>query len=204
MADVLRLRRQRQRRHGAFVPSMLKRITGGKVSWLTLIVALPATITLIILSDTATPGTTSLAESTVNAAPIAGPASVVDGDTLVIGGQRIRLFGIDAPESSQSCKINGRLSRCGWRAAHELESKIADRPLHCEQKSRDQYGRIVAICSVEGEELNAWMVRNGQALAYRLFTEDYVLLEAEAAAAQAGMWQGRFVSPWNWREGARL
>lgn len=135
---------------------------------------------------------------------ISGPASVIDGDTLAIGGRRIRLFGIDAPEADQSCKIDGRNARCGWRSTRELTDKIAGRPVTCQQKSVDQYNRIVAVCSVGGEDLNGWMVESGLALAYRHFADDYLMHEAEASAAERGIWKSRFVAPWDWRQGTRL
>ena len=80
------------------------------------------------------------------AAEPAGRASIIDGDTLVIHGQRIRLFGIDAPKSRQTCEAAAQTYRCGQRAALALADHIAQRPLTCEQRDVDRYGRIVAVC----------------------------------------------------------
>ncbi len=74
----------------------------------------------------------------------------------------------------------------------------------CEDLGRDRYKRIVARCTVAGEDLEKWMVANGWALAYRRYSHDYVEQEAEAQAAQRGIWVGEFVKPWEWRRGKRL
>ena len=63
---------------------------------------------------------------------------------------------------------------------------------------------MIGHCYVQGEDIEAWMVLNGWALAYRRFSTDYLNEEAEARAAQAGIWRGAFVAPWDWRRGVRL
>ena len=94
-----------------------------------------------------------------------GQASVVDGDTLEIHGIRIRLWGIDAPESSQLCRGEDSLQyRCGAQAANDLDAFIARRPVNCSPVSLDLYGRTVATCSVSGTDLGEWLVRKGLAL----------------------------------------
>ena len=137
-------------------------------------------------------------------ADVTGRASVIDGDTIEIHGQRIRLFGIDAPESAQLCLAENKRWRCGQQAALALDDKIAGRPVACTEKDRDRYGRIVAVCRLAGEDLNAWLVTEGWALAYRRYSKDYVDEEETASAARKGIWRGTFVPPWNWRRGQRL
>src|SRR5215217_5259419 len=89
---------------------------------------------------------------------IAGRASVIDGDTIDIHGQRIRLFGVDAPESRQTCSDEqGKNYRCGQRAAQALDYRISGGVVTCEPQDRDRYGRVVAICRAHGEDLSAWM-----------------------------------------------
>src|SRR5438094_9798737 len=93
---------------------------------------------------------------------IAGQASVIDGDTLEIHGTRIRLWGIDAPESSQLCRGEDSLQyRCGAKAANDLDTFIARRPVNCLPITLDQYGRTVASCSVDDVDLGQWLVRGG-------------------------------------------
>lgn len=135
----------------------------------------------------------------------AGHASVIDGDTIEIAGQRIRLHGIDAPESAQHClDADLRIFRCGQDAANALDHMINDRLVRCEQLGRDRYNRIIARCFLGELDLNEAMVRSGHALAYRRYSSDYVGAEAEARSSGAGMWRGDFVSPWDWRRGERL
>jgi endonuclease YncB( thermonuclease family) len=138
------------------------------------------------------------------AADIAGQASIIDGDTHEIHGQRIRLHGIDAPESAQLCNRDGKPWPCGRRAAFALADRIGNLTVTCEAKDRDRYGRIVAICFAGGENLNAWMVRQGWALAYRRYSRDYIADEDTARQARAGIWAGTFTPPWDWRRGERL
>ncbi|MFN4281561.1 MAG: thermonuclease family protein [Alphaproteobacteria bacterium] len=128
-----------------------------------------------------------------------GTASVIDGDTLDLHGQRIRLHGIDAPESKQSCTRSGEAWRCGQAAALALAERIARQPIACEQRDIDRYKRIVAICRMGEEDLNAWLVRSGWAMAYRQFAKDYVADEDSARAARVGIWAGEVQPPWEWR-----
>lgn len=143
------------------------------------------------------------ASGTASAAGLAGRASVIDGDTLEIHGERIRLEGIDAPESRQTCTRQGRAWRCGQAAALALSDWIGVRPVTCAGRSRDRYGRVLARCSVAGVDMQAWLVANGHALAYRRYSTDYVAHEERAQAAQVGIWSGQFAAPWDWRRGQR-
>jgi endonuclease YncB( thermonuclease family) len=106
---------------------------------------------------------------------LVGRASVVDADTVEVAGQRIRLHAIDAPESSQLCRTGtGEDYRCGQIAALALADFIGARNLTCTQTDIDRYQRIVAVCSVGGVDINAWLVENGHALAYRQYGRDYI------------------------------
>lgn len=138
-------------------------------------------------------------QSAIGAETIAGQASVIDGDTIEIHGTRIRLYGIDAPEGGQYCYVGGKPIRCGQRAALTLADKIANHTVTCEPKDRDRYGRIVAVCRAAGEDLNAWMVAEGQAVAYRQYSTDYVPQEQRAKASKRGVWKEGFIFPWDWR-----
>ncbi|MEX1204759.1 MAG: thermonuclease family protein [Dongiaceae bacterium] len=134
---------------------------------------------------------------------LVGRASVIDGDTIEIHGQRIRFHGIDAPESSQTCRDgNGREYRCGQRATSALADKIGHKTVECEQRDVDHYKRIVAVCRQGGEDLNAWMVVEGWAMAYRQFSTDYIGQERYARTARRGIWAGAFAEPAEWRSGS--
>jgi len=130
-----------------------------------------------------------------------GQASVVDGDTLEIHGNRIRLWGIDAPESTQTCRGDDSLPyRCGAEAANRLDAFIASRPVNCLPISLDRYGRTVATCKVAGIDLGDWLVRNGLALDWpRYSSGKYGAVQQEAEQAGRGMWKGSYVEPWLYR-----
>ncbi|WP_395612110.1 thermonuclease family protein [Allosphingosinicella sp.] len=124
---------------------------------------------------------------------------VVDGDTLAVDGQRIRLFGIDAPERDQMCEAGGRSYACGRAAGEALARLIGDARPACAERDRDPYGRSVAVCRIAGRDLNRAMVAEGWAVAYTRYSRDYVRDEAEARRARRGLWQGRFERPEQYR-----
>ena len=130
---------------------------------------------------------------------ISGRASVIDGDSLEIHGTRIRLFGIDAPESAQSCLREGIPVRCGQKSALALSDKIGTRPISCVSNGTDRYGRAVAVCRAGSTDLNKWMVSRGWAVAYRQYSSTYASEEEAAAKAKRGIWQTEFIMPWDWR-----
>jgi endonuclease YncB( thermonuclease family) len=131
---------------------------------------------------------------------LVGVASVIDGDTIEIHGRRVRLHGIDAPESRQECRRpNGTKWRCGQQAALALDKHIGRSSIRCQPRGRDRYRRIIAVCFRGDEDLNRWMVANGWAVAYRRFSRDYVAAEQGARRAKVGIWSGTFVMPWDWR-----
>lgn len=135
---------------------------------------------------------------------ISGRASVIDGDGLEIGGEKIRLFGIDAPEIDQYCRrSDGTRWRCGHYASVELDRLVAGREVECAVRDVDRYGRPVAVCKVAGADLAEAQTRAGWALAYRKFTRDYVDEEDAARAARRGVWQGEFDAPWSYRQRMR-
>ena len=135
---------------------------------------------------------------------LSGRARVIDGDTLALRGKRIRLFGIDTPESAQTCRTGGAQWRCGERATRALAGRIGGSTVACGERDRDRYERVVAVCRAPGVDLNAWMVQSGWALAYRRFSRAYVDEERAARTARRGIWRGDFVAPWDWCDGERL
>ena len=139
-----------------------------------------------------------------NAAELVGRASVIEGDTIDIRGERVRLHAIDAPESGQWCLDGaGRGYRCGQQAAFALADRIGAQNIRCHLLDRDQYGRHIGRCFLGEADLNAWMVRQGQAVAYRRFSMEYVPVEEAARRDEIGLWQGDFDLPWDWRRGDR-
>jgi endonuclease YncB( thermonuclease family) len=139
--------------------------------------------------------------STAAADDLTGQVSIVDGDTLEIHGTRIRLWGVDAPESSQLCRGEDSLQyRCGAQAANDLYDYIAKRPVDCLPISLDRYGRTVATCSVGGSDIGDWLVRNGLALDWPEYSEGkYGPAQHDAEQAGRGIWKGSYIEPWLYR-----
>jgi endonuclease YncB( thermonuclease family) len=135
-------------------------------------------------------------------APIVGKAWVIDGDTIVISEMHIRLQGIDAPESEQTClDAKGSGWACGKAAASALREHIRGRELTCQRKALDKYKRVVAVCMLpDGSDLNAWLVQQGWAVAFG-FAGPYAAEESKAKDARRGIWAGTFVTPSQWRQG---
>jgi len=130
---------------------------------------------------------------------------VIDGDTIGIGKVRFRLHGIDTPESRQLCQTSqGQSWLCGQKAALALADRIGRGHVTCRQTDMDRYGRVVAVCTLKGQDLNRWMVRSGWALAYTKYSLDYTTDEKMAAIESVGIWSGAFVRPSAWRRGDRL
>jgi endonuclease YncB( thermonuclease family) len=132
---------------------------------------------------------------------LSGQASVIDGDTLEIHGSRIRLWGVDAPESTQLCRSeDSERYRCGAQAANDLHAFIASRPVSCIPINLDRYGRTVATCSVGGIDLGEWLVQNGLALDWPQYSKGrYEAIQSAAEQAGRGIWAGSYVEPWLYR-----
>ncbi|RWD31169.1 MAG: thermonuclease family protein [Mesorhizobium sp.] len=134
---------------------------------------------------------------------IAGVASVIDGDTIEVHGQRVRFNGIDAPESSQYCDdAKGFEYPCGRRSAEALDGFLAaSRPVHCSFVTWDRYGRFVGDCTrADGTSVAAWMVEHGQALDWPKYSDGmYAAQQAKAQSSKVGLWVGSFQTPWDWR-----
>ena len=142
--------------------------------------------------------------SSIASADISGTALIVDGDTITISGNKIRLNGIDTPEQNQTCRKASVTWRCGYEATETLRNWTYTKEVRCVGDTKDRYGRLIANCFVDGYNVNARLVYEGLALAYRKYSKQYVPEEDKARAAKRGMWAGEFVAPWDWRKGERL
>jgi endonuclease YncB( thermonuclease family) len=143
---------------------------------------------------------TILAASPAFAADISGVPRIVDGDTVEIGQVKIRLSGIDAPETDQVCLDgNGEKWACGIVARDQLIRHSNGQPWECTTTGNDQYGRSLANCFIEGEDVSKWMVRSGWALSFVRYSHAYDADEVVARDAHAGLWSGAFIAPWDWR-----
>ena len=131
---------------------------------------------------------------------IKGRARIIDGDTIHIGKNKIRLYGIDAPEINQTCTINKIIWECGLESSQALGSIILEEEVRCEIVDIDRYKRFVAKCIVNNINLNQYMVQNGWAIAYRYYSNDFINDEEIAEKNKAGIWQGKFQNPYLYRK----
>lgn len=123
-----------------------------------------------------------------------------DGDTLTLEDQRIRLWGIDAPELAQLCQHGSIAVECGKQSRDALKAYLQNKEVQCEVIDTDRYRRSVARCTADGEDINAYMVTQGWALDYGRYSRGYYSAQERAAkAAAVGVWQYEFIKPWEWR-----
>ena len=119
--------------------------------------------------------------------------SVHDGDTITILTEKeqikIRLFGIDAPELKQAY---------GKKSKQFLSNLIAGQIVEVKENGNDRYGRTIGTISLNGEDINAQMVENGYAWAYRRFSKKYAPQESEAKFEKRGLWRDDPIPPWEW------
>lgn len=138
--------------------------------------------------------------SSGGATELAGPVRVLDGDTIVIGATHIRLEGIDAPESAQTCTdAQGATWACGKVATALMVRLTTGREAQCFSHGLDLYGRTLATCMVDGLDISREMVRQGLAWAFVKYASTYVAEEAAARAAGLGIWQATNQPAWEWR-----
>ena len=140
---------------------------------------------------------------------ISGIAKVADGDTIRINGKKIRFFGIDAPEMKQQCQKTwlsisfisfSKDYPCGKISADKLKYKINNKFIICKWTDKDKYNRFIAECFKNKININAWMVRNGYAVAYRKYSKKFISAENIAKKNNSGIWEGKFQMPWDWRK----
>ncbi|MGY4174907.1 endonuclease YncB(thermonuclease family) [Bradyrhizobium sp. USDA 4518] len=138
--------------------------------------------------------------SPVCAAKLSGPPHILDANTIEIEQTRIRLSGIEAPETDQIClDAHGRKWACGVAARDALIKYSNGRTWDCQTAGVDKYGSSFGSCFIEGQDVNAWMVSSGWALSSGSPTHAYAIYEVVASNAYAGLWSGAFIAPWDWR-----
>lgn len=124
---------------------------------------------------------------------------VVDGDSLESDGERLRLWGIDAPELQQTCDRAGRVWPCGRESRNALRTLAREGRFSCVTTGIDKYDRWLVECDLNGRSVNETLVREGWAIAYGGFDR----AEAEARNAERGIWSGNFERPSGWRDANR-
>ena len=125
---------------------------------------------------------------------LAGPFAVVDGDTLALAGERLRLRGLDAPELKQSCGNPEKPWPCGQAARTRL-AELVGPATTCRGAEHDRYRRLLVSCRTGAQDPAALMVREGLAVSYGA----YALEETQARLAGRGLWAGDFKRPADWR-----
>ncbi len=131
---------------------------------------------------------------------IKGKPKVIDGDTLHIGNNKIRLHAIDAPEKKQKCTKNNIEWDCGLQSTKFLKKLIGNDQIRCVANSKDKYKRYIGVCYKNNIDLNAQMVINGWAIAYQYYSLDYIKEEEQAKINKIGIWSGEFLEPYLFRK----
>jgi endonuclease YncB( thermonuclease family) len=126
---------------------------------------------------------------------------VIDGDTIILNKEKIRLEGIDCPEMKQLCKnFKGVLYKCGELSKDFLNSLIKNKEIYCKYKGKDIYKRYLGICYVNNNDINSIMVLSGNAISVEYDGVNlYKNEEQIAKEKKAGIWNGEFTMPFQWR-----
>ena len=131
---------------------------------------------------------------------LANKLKVIDGDTIVLNGEKIRFSGIDTPELKQTCLKDNEKVGCGMLAKKLLVKKIGNNTPICIGNKKDFYKRTLAECFVNGESLSKFLVRSGYAFAYRKYSTKFIEDENYAKTKKLGMWSMTFQYPWDFRK----
>lgn len=142
----------------------------------------------------------SVTAAGAQAAPLTGKATVVDTSTIEIGGKRILLYGVESINRNQTCSLGGKLWECWAAAVRELQTLVDQGPASCDPVGDpDLYGRVLARCTIGSNNLNQDYVASGYGLAKVNETKDYAAAQKTARLAKAGLWQGKFQMPADFR-----
>ena len=144
----------------------------------------------------------SLLTTKIFASEITGVPVISDGDTLKIWNQAIRLEGIDAPETAQTCtKKDGTVWKCGEASANYLQKITRGKEISCQGTKTDHYDRLLATCFIEQMNLNQHLIEQGWAVAYIEYSDTYIRQEREAQQLNKGIWDTNFIRPAAFRSG---
>ena len=130
----------------------------------------------------------------------ADTVKIVDGDTIILNGEKIRFLGIDTPELKQTCWQDQEEVECGKLAKLLLVNKIGNKTPECISEGKDVYKRTLAECFINGESLSSFLVRSGYAFAYRKYSKKFIKDEEFAKTNKIGMWSMKFQFPWDFRK----
>ena len=169
------------------------------------LIALPIIIALLIIYILEREGSVKSLFNSTATSLISNNVRVVDGDTIVLDGIKIRLKGIDAPESKQECISYSGANRrtkipCGEIATAELNNIIGKNKVHCSNEGKDIYNRQLSYCYVGEVNINEEMVRRGYAVAAIKYDKSFKLDEKLAKSTKEGLWAGEFEDPRKWRK----
>lgn len=128
------------------------------------------------------------------------PVSVITADTLNVQGYRVKLYGVEAPDLTQTCaNRTGASYNCGQQAALWLSSWLTTNPVSCRVMKDLGNGNMIAICSLGQYDLGAALINAGWAVANPKEGKIYAPYEENARSKKNGLWQGKFYKPWDWR-----
>ncbi|WP_390910657.1 thermonuclease family protein [Pseudosulfitobacter sp. SM2401] len=136
----------------------------------------------------------------IAAAEFSGRVLVIDGDTIDVGAVRVRIHGIDAPEKDQHCQSEQGVDwACGLWVNEQVRQRIQGQIAHCVQTDIDRYNRVVATCTVAGQDIGRAFVADGLAFAYRKYSMAYDLDEKGAMISNRGLHASHVQNPSQFR-----
>lgn len=130
-----------------------------------------------------------------------GGVGVISGDTLTMNGRVVKLFGVAAPDISQTCAdMTGRGYKCGQQSIAWLGGWLADHEVKCHIVNEDERGILSGVCMLGPYDIGAALVNSGWAVADIRQTQIYIPYQNQALNNKRGLWQGEFYMPWDWQK----
>ena len=131
---------------------------------------------------------------------ITGVSRVVSGDTITLGQYIVKLFGVAAPDISQTCaNASGAGYRCGQQSVSWLSEWLADNEIACHIINRTEQGVLNGVCLLGDYDIGAAIVNAGWAVANIRQSKIYLPYQQQASSNKRGLWQGEFYMPWDWQ-----
>ena len=128
-------------------------------------------------------------------------SKVLSSTTFIMNGMTLKLYALDAPDMSQTCLTKrSETYKCGRQAKKKLEKLLLNKNISCQLLFSFAPSKYYTVCEIQGYDVGATMVSVGWAVADRKVSDVYIPYENQARQKNEGLWSGKFVAPWEYRQ----